>query len=168
LTRFFILHIGVLPTLAIVLIALHVVLIRLHGVTELSFEGEEVTPEERHFRFWPDHATTELLIGLVLMYLLTVMALVFPAGLGEPADPTHTPPHIKPEWYFYFSFRLLKLTTLELSVVLTLVLGGVALFWPFIEGFLSRRLWMPEQVSVALGILGFLSFLALTVWESLE
>jgi ubiquinol-cytochrome c reductase cytochrome b subunit/cytochrome b6 len=166
LTRFFILHIGVLPTVAIVLIALHVMLIRLHGVTELQFEGEEVTPEERHFRFWPDHVTTELLIGLVLMYLLTIMALVFPAGLGEPADPTHTPAHIKPEWYFYFSFRLLKLTTLEASVVLTMALGGVAFFWPFIEEVLHRRLRMPEGVTVLLGVVGFLGFLALTVWES--
>jgi len=167
LTRFFILHIGVLPTVALALIALHIVLIRLHGVTELRFEGEEVPPEERHFRFWPDHVTTELMIGLVLMYLLTIMALAFPAGLGEPADPTHTPAHIKPEWYFYFSFRLLKLTSLQLSVLLTMALGGVAFFWPFIEEFLRRRLRMPEAVSVLLGVLGFLGFLGLTVWESL-
>jgi ubiquinol-cytochrome c reductase cytochrome b subunit/cytochrome b6 len=168
LARFFILHIGVLPTVALGLIALHIVLIRLHGVTELRFEGEEVPSEERHFRFWPDHVTTELMIGLVLMYLLTIMALAFPAGLGEPADPIHTPAHIKPEWYFYFSFRLLKLTSLQLSVLLTMALGGVAFFWPFIEEFLRRRLRMPETVSVLLGVVGFLGFLGLTVWESLE
>lgn len=166
LTRFFILHIGVLPTVAFVLVGLHILLIRLHGVTELQFEGEMVPEEERHFRFWPDHATTELMIGVLLMYLLTIMALIFPAGLGAPADPTQTPEHIKPEWYFYFNFRLLKLTSLRMSVLLTLVLGGIAFFWPFIEEWLTRRFRMPDKIPVVLGVIAFLGFLILTVWES--
>jgi len=166
LTRFFILHIGVLPTVAFVLLGLHITLIRLHGVTELHFEGQEVTEEDRHFRFWPEHITTELIIGVLLMYLLTVLALIFPAGLGAPADPTQTPAHIKPEWYFYFNFRLLKLISLRLSVVLTLGIGAIAFFWPFIEGWLQRRFRMPDSVSVLIGVIAFLGFLALTVWES--
>jgi len=166
LTRFFILHIGVLPTIAFVLLSLHILLIRLQGVTELQFEGEVIPEEERHFKFWPDHATTELLIGVLLMYLLTIVALIFPAGLGVPADPTQTPQHIKPEWYFYFNFRLLKLTSLRLSVILTLAVGSMAFFWPFIEEWLSRRVRMPDAVSVTLGVIAFLGFLILTVWES--
>ncbi|MBI2951923.1 cytochrome bc complex cytochrome b subunit [bacterium] len=165
LTRFFILHIGVLPTVAFILLGLHVLLIRLHGVTELQFEGEEAPEGERHFRFWPEHATTELMIGVLLMYLLTVVALVFPAGLGEQADPTRTPEHIKPEWYFYFNFRLLKLTSLQLSVVLTGAIGAIAFLWPFIEEWLSRRFRMPDEAPVIVGVLGFLGFLVLTVWE---
>lgn len=167
LTRFFILHIGVLPTVTFGLIALHVVLIRLHGVTELRFAGEVVAPEERHFRFWPDHATTELMIGVLLMYVLTILALVFPAGLGEPADPTVTPDHIKPEWYFYFSFRLLKLTSLKMSVLLTMVLGAAVFFWPFIERWWTKRFRLPDSVPIAIGVFAFLGFLVLTVWEAI-
>ena len=166
LTRFFILHIGVLPTVAILLIGVHILIIRLQGVTELEFEGELVNEEERHFRFWPEHATTELLIGVLMMYVLTIVSLIFPATLGAPADPTVTPEHIKPEWYFYFNFRLLKLTSLHLSVVLTMVIGGIAFFWPFIEGWLSRKYKMPDSVPVFIGVIAFLGFLVLTVWES--
>jgi ubiquinol-cytochrome c reductase cytochrome b subunit/cytochrome b6 len=166
LTRFFILHIGVLPTVAFVLIAAHILMVRLHGVTELHFEGEQISPEERHFRFWPDHATTEILIGVLLMYLLTITALIFPAGLGEPANPNETPLHIKPEWYFYFNFRLLKLTSLKLSVVLTMAIGAIAFFWPFIEEWLARRWRVSDKVPVTLGVLAFLIFLLLTVWEA--
>jgi quinol-cytochrome oxidoreductase complex cytochrome b subunit len=167
LTRFFVLHIGVLPTLAFALIAAHILLVRLHGVTELRFEHEDPAEPPRHFPFWPDHATTELLIGVLLMYFLTVMALAFPAGLGPPADPTSTPPHIKPEWYFYFSFRLLKLTSLETSVRLTMVLGGIAFAWPFLEEWMGRRWRLPDAVPVALGVGAFLGFLVLTVWEAM-
>lgn len=166
LTRFYIFHIGVLPTVAFVLLGLHITLIRLHGITELHFEGEKVRAEDRYFRFWPDHVTTELIIGVLLMYLLTLLALVFPAGLGAPADPTQTPAHIKPEWYFYFNFRLLKLTSLRLSVILTLGIGAIAFFWPFVESWLQRHLRLSESFSVVLGVLAFLGFLLLTVWES--
>ena len=166
LTRFFILHIGVLPTVTLALLAIHILLVRLHGVTELKFEGEVVPEEKKFFKFWPDHATTELLIGVVLMYLLTIMALIFPAGLGEPANPHETPLHIKPEWYFYFSFRLLKLTSLQLSVVLTMAIGAIAFFWPFIEEWCARRWRIPEKVPVILGTMAFLIFLVLTVWEA--
>ena len=166
LTRFFILHVGILPILVLVLLGLHVLLIRLHGITELQFEGEELPEEKRHFRFWPDHVTTELMIGVLLMYLLTILALVFPAEMGPPADPTRTPPHIKPEWYFYFNFKLLKLTSLKGSVVLTLGLAMLLFFWPFLEERLSKKFKVPDSLPVVLGILGFLGFLALTVWES--
>ncbi len=167
LTRFYVLHVGVLPTVIFVLLSLHVLMIRLQGVTELHFENEEVPAEKRHFKFWPDHVTTELLIGVLLMYLLTIVALIFPAGLGTPADPTQTPAHIKPEWFFYFNFRLLKLTSLKLSVLLTLAGGAVLFFWPFIESWLRKKVKISDGAIVAIGVLAFMGFLTFTVWESM-
>jgi len=166
LTRFFMLHVAVLPALAFALIALHILTVRLHGVTELHFEGEKVPEKERFFKFWPDHAATELIVGTLLIYLLTILALIFPASLGEPADPTTTPEHIKPEWYFFADFRLLKLTSLRVSVILTGAIGGIVLFWPFVDWFLVRKLRLSERIPVAIGVAGFLGFLLLTVWES--
>jgi quinol-cytochrome oxidoreductase complex cytochrome b subunit len=166
LTRFFMLHIAILPVAAFILLGLHIMLIRLHGVTELHFEGEVVPEKERFFKFWPDHGATELLVGTLLMYVLTIMALVFPAGLGEPANPGITPEHIKPEWYFYFNFRLLKLTSLEMSVYLTGVILAIVFFWPFIESLLMRKFRMPEKASVIIGTAAFLILMIFTVWES--
>ncbi len=166
LTRLFILHIGILPTIALLLIGLHVVLIRMHGVTELQFEGEEITEKDRFFRFWPDHVTTELIIGVLLMYLLTLLALIFPAEMGPKANPLLTPDHIKPEWYFYFQFRLLKLTSLTMSVALVGLAGLVAFFWPFIDSWLSKRSRSADTIVTAIGIVAFLGFLVLTLWEA--
>jgi ubiquinol-cytochrome c reductase cytochrome b subunit/cytochrome b6 len=166
LTRFFMFHIALFPVAMVALLLLHILLIRLHGVTRLAFERERVPAGEETFPFWPHHATTELLIGVLLMYLLSVLALALPPELGPKADPLTTPPHIQPEWYFYFSFRLLKLTSLATSVYLTLVAGGLLFFWPFIEDALHRWLRMPRDASVVLGVIGFLTILALTVWES--
>ncbi|MFQ5613713.1 MAG: cytochrome bc complex cytochrome b subunit [Anaerolineae bacterium] len=167
LTRFYMLHIGVLPTLIILFLGVHVFFIRAHGVKEMHFEGEVIPQEKRFFKFWPDHVMTEIIIGVVLMYLLTILALIFPADLGEPADPNRTPAHIRPEWYFFASFRLLKLLSLRASVLLTLVLGAIAFLWPFIEEQLVNRFKMSEKVPIILGIVAFGGFLTLTVWESL-
>ncbi len=166
LTRFYVLHVGILPLLVFVLVSLHVLLIRLHGVTELQFVGEKVTAKGRFFRFWPEHVTTELLIGVLLMYLLTLLALVFPAGLGPPADPSVTPQHIKPEWYFYSQFRLLKLTSLKLGVALSGLLGAIALFWPFIDSWIEKRNKHVDHIVTAVGVVAFLGFLLLTLWEA--
>jgi len=165
LTRFYVIHIGILPTIAFILVAIHIMFIRLHGVKE-DEETEQIPKEKRYFKFWPDHVTTEMMVGAFLVYLLTIMALIFPAGLGEPADPNVTPAHIKPEWFFYFSYRLLKLTSLKLSVVITMVMGGLAFFWPFIESFLVKYFKMPKSFSMMLGALAFTGFLVLTIWES--
>ncbi|MCP4508341.1 MAG: DUF4405 domain-containing protein, partial [Fuerstiella sp.] len=61
LSRFYILHAAVLPTTIIVLVAIHISFIRMHGVTELQFEDE---PEDKpkYFNFFPDHILTELTI----------------------------------------------------------------------------------------------------------
>jgi ubiquinol-cytochrome c reductase cytochrome b subunit/cytochrome b6 len=166
LTRFFVFHIGLFPTVMAALLLLHLVLVRLHGVTQVRFSHEDERPGEESFPFWPHHAATELLIGVLLMYVLTVLALAQPPGRGPQADPRVTPAHIQPEWYFFFSFRLLKLTSLQTSVYLTGVIGLLIFTWPFVEDVLHRRLRMPREASVVIGVLGFLGFLTLTVWES--
>ncbi|MCD4751140.1 MAG: cytochrome bc complex cytochrome b subunit [Thermoanaerobaculales bacterium] len=167
LTRFYMLHVAILPVIAFILLGIHVMIIRLHGVTELQFEGEVITDDNRFFRFWPEHVTMEILVGVLLMYILTILALIFPADLGAQADPTTTPAHIKPEWYFYFNYRMLKLTTLKMSVALTGALGGVLFFWPFIDGWIEKRLGAKsDRIVVLIGTIAFLAFLGLTIWEA--
>lgn len=62
LSRFYILHAAVLPTTIIILVAIHIAFIRMHGVTELKF-GDEDPQKPQHFNFFPDHMLTELMIG---------------------------------------------------------------------------------------------------------
>jgi len=163
LTRFFAFHIGVLPTLLIGLLLLHFTLIRLLGVTEFRFKKS--AGSAKTFSFFPDHVLTEVLIGVTLMFLMTILAIVFPVGLAEKANPLVTPPHIKPEWYFYFTFRWLKLTSLTFAVLSLGLFGAVAAAWPLIDGAIRRR-WKDSEASVWIGALVVLALLALTVWEA--
>lgn len=164
LPRFFIIHAAVLPVVMIGLLAIHVLLLRLHGVTEFQF-ADEPKDKPAHFRFFPDHFYTELIIGLVLMVLLSALATVLPATLGPRADPLTTPEVIKPEWFFYVAFRWLKLFT-GTAAVLSMGLIVFTMFcWPFLDALLRR--WVKAtELSVWIGIAAVLAIVGLTVWEA--
>jgi quinol-cytochrome oxidoreductase complex cytochrome b subunit len=164
LSRLFIVHAAILPVAMIVLIGVHILLIRLHGVTEFQF-ADEAKDRPKHFRFFPDHAYTELIIGLVLMILLSVLATVVPVGMGPRADPLTTPEVIKPEWFFYVMFRWLKLFSGTAAVLSTGFIVFVMFVWPFIDGGI-RRFTPFKEASVWIGIVAVLAIIGLTVWEA--
>ncbi|MFO0980310.1 MAG: cytochrome bc complex cytochrome b subunit [Planctomycetota bacterium] len=164
LSRFFILHGAVLPMSMLALLAVHITLIRLQGVTELRFE-DEPRDAPGHFNFFPDHLYTELIMGLMLMILLSALATILPATMGPRANPLETPEVIKPEWFFYVAFRWLKLFTGTSAVLSMGLIVFVMFFWPFLDAWIRRKTRFQE-VSVWLGIGAVLSIIGLTVWEA--
>jgi quinol-cytochrome oxidoreductase complex cytochrome b subunit len=163
LSRFFILHAAILPGTMILLLAIHITLIRLQGVTEFKFEDDAAT--EDHFNFFPDHLYTEVIAGLVLMLLLSALATILPATLGDRADPLTTPEVIKPEWFFYVTFRWLKLFSGTFAV---LSMGFIVLamfLWPWIDNLL-RRVTRREDASVYIGIVAVCLIIGMTVYEA--
>jgi quinol-cytochrome oxidoreductase complex cytochrome b subunit len=182
LTRYFILHVGILPAAMTALLAFHILQIRLHGVTEFEFAGDRLrgareseglrrgTPalegEKKTYPFFPDHAMTEIIIGVGLAFVLTCLAVIFPTPLEAKADPLNTPAHIKPEWYFFWTFRWLKLTGLTFAVLSIGGAGFLALVWPYLDALIRKR--KPDsELSVGLGSLAVVVLVVLTLWEAL-
>ncbi len=165
LSRFFVFHAAVLPGAIVALVAAHVTIIRLQGVTELEFEDEREEKRPKHFNFVPDHLYTELIMGLVLMIVLSALATLLPAALGPAADPLSTPEVIKPEWFFYVAFRWLKLFSGTAAVLSMGFVVFVMFVWPFIDAFIRRRTRFAEA-SVWIGVAGALAIFALTLWEA--
>ncbi|HEB53183.1 MAG TPA: cytochrome bc complex cytochrome b subunit, partial [bacterium] len=163
LSRFFILHAAVLPMVMMLLLFVHITFIRIQGITEFK-TGKEKPDEPRFFNFFPDHFLTEVIMGLVLMILLSVLATVLPATMGEVANPLATPEVIKPEWFFYVTFRWLKLFSITVAVLSMGLIVFLMFVWPFVDAWVRRR-WPASEFSVWVGILAVLAILALTVWE---
>ncbi len=164
LSRFFVLHAAILPVTITMLVVLHIAVIRMQGVTEFQFKDEQ-TGTRKTFNFFPDHLYTEIIIGLVLMLILSALATILPATLGDPADPLQTPDVIKPEWFFYVAFRWLKLFTGTAAVLSMGFIIFVMFTWPFVDQWLRKHTKFQEA-SVWVGIAGVLSIIGLTVWEA--
>lgn len=182
LTRFFVFHVGLMPTITLLLIAAHVFLLRIHGVMELDApadvrerpltveedrEGKRRFDPNRFFAFFPDHVTTELALAIAILTLVTMLAIALPVHLGSPANPAETPLHIKPEWYFYPVFRWLKLVPLLIGMGGILIGGAAFAFWPFLEN-LWRRRWPKTEVGTAVGALVGATLIVFLVWEALS
>lgn len=163
LTRFFLFHIALLPFITLLFVGLHLYLIRGLGVSELKFPGEE-KKSKKTYPLFPDHVFTELIIVTVILIVLVCLSLLFPAGLGEPADPNVTPLHIKPEWYFYPVFRWLKITNLQVGVLGPIFFIFLLYLWPFIDRFFEKK-FPGKEITFWIGVAGFLTIMVFLVWE---
>ncbi len=134
LGRFYNVHVGVIPTVFVIVLALHIWMVRLHGVARLERDDRA----ERYL-FFPEHVLRETAMALLLLLALVLYSMARPPSLGSPADPAVTPSHIRPEWYFYPSYRWLKLVPMQIGIWTTVafILGMV--FWPWIDALLERR-----------------------------
>ena len=161
LTRFYNFHIAVLPTLFTLLLTVHIVFIRMHGVARL-----ENDPRAETYHFFPDHVLKEAIIGLLLLVGLVNYVIFFPPEVGAPANPFLTPTHIRPEWYFFPSYRWLKIVPLQVGLWGSLLFLGCLFFWPFIDAWLEK-VAPGKHLGRIIGVCGFLIALIFLVWEAI-
>jgi quinol-cytochrome oxidoreductase complex cytochrome b subunit len=162
LSRLYDFHIGVLPTLFVITVVAHIVLIRLHGVAPL--EGDKRTET---YSFFPDHMLREAAVGLTVLLVLVVYVILSPPGMHEKANPMITPAHIRPEWYFFPSYRWIKMVPMMVGLVSSAFFVGCMVFWPWIDAAMER-LAPGRKLGVMLGTAVGLFTLVLLVLEGLS
>jgi cytochrome b6 len=111
LTRFFGVHVAMLPAVATALLALHLVLVQRHGMSvPLSVEAaDRAGRRTRRMPFMPHFLLRDLFGWTVALVLLAALAAFLPWELGRKADPfAPAPAGIRPEWYFLWMFQALK------------------------------------------------------------
>jgi quinol-cytochrome oxidoreductase complex cytochrome b subunit len=135
LTRFFGLHVAVLPGIFTVVLGIHLMFIQLQGIAEPE-EWEHLPPaRRRHMPFFPNFVLRDMLLWLIVLNLLAVLAVAFPWELGHKVDTlASAPAGIKPEWYFLFMYQALKffpakLLGLDGEVVGIGLFGLAGLLW---------------------------------------
>jgi ubiquinol-cytochrome c reductase cytochrome b subunit len=157
--RFYGLHVLLLPPATTLLIALHVYLVRKHGVAPAI--DDELRPQKK---FFPEQAFRDTVAVFSAFAILFVMAVAVRVPLEQLADPTDTTYIPRPEWYFLFLFQTLKLFPGPLEMVGAVVLPGLAvlvlLLVPFIDRGQVRRV---TQRTFAAAVV----FLALLGWTGL-
>jgi cytochrome b6 len=108
LTRFYGIHVAILPATAVALLGLHLYLVQRHGMSLPPAVEREGGPP-RLMPFVPNFLLRDVVGWLSALAILAVLAAYLPAELGKKADPfLPAPAGIKPEWYFMFMFQSLK------------------------------------------------------------
>ncbi|MGP8243543.1 MAG: cytochrome b [Bryobacteraceae bacterium] len=107
LTRFFALHVMVLPMLTAFVVALHIVLVQKNGMSTPPW----IPPSRvRQMKFFPNFFLREVMVWYGALAVLGGLAAIFPWELGVKADPfASAPAGIRPEWFFLAQFYTLKL-----------------------------------------------------------
>jgi len=152
LTRFYALHVVVIPMLVAVLTVFHLFTIRKYLI--------------------PKDILAHVIVMLVMFGLLLSLATLFPAPIHTKADPFNTPANVKPEWYFLASCTILAIAgKLEflggwapkaLGILIQLVIIIMLFIVPFID---ISKIRSPKRrpLSMMLGMITVVGFIILTI-----
>ena len=170
LSRFFGIHVAILPAIFAVLLVIHLFFVQKQGMHEPESFKALPEKEKKYIQFFPDFILKDALFWLIVFNILLFLAVYFPWGLGLKADPlSAAPAGIKPEWYFMFMFQSLKylpahILFLEGELVGILFFGLAGLAWmlfPFLG--IKERKNTRIQPTTWLGILIVAFIIIMTV-----
>jgi len=179
LSRFFSLHVFIIPGLIIALVSVHLRLVLTKGVNEYPEPGKLVRKEtyveeyeamikKSGVPFVPNVIGKDLVFSSLLLLAIFTCALVLgPAGPNGPPNPTLINTAPRPDFYFLSIFAVLALLPpyMETFLLLTAPVVGIAVLFllPFFSGTgeksARRRPWAVLTVVLAMLTLLVLSWL---------
>jgi quinol-cytochrome oxidoreductase complex cytochrome b subunit len=135
LTRFYGLHVAILPAVFTMILGLHLLLIQTQGMHEPESWERLPAHERRSIPFFPNFVMRDVLLWLIVLNVLAILAVWFPWEMGKKADIfAAAPAGIKPEWYFLFMYQGLKyfpskILGIDGEVVGIVLFGLAGLLW---------------------------------------
>ena len=148
LTRFYAVHVMLLPALLMLFTGLHLYLVRRHHIA-----GPVMPQKGKPVPFYPVQLFKDAVVVLGGMGLVVYLALAFPPALEAIADPAGIDFAPRPEWYFLGLYELLKIMPAGYEIVATLVVpGGISLgmiLLPWLDRSQSRHPARRQWVIVA-------------------
>lgn len=177
LSRFFALHVFVIPGLLLAFVGLHLFLVLRLGINEWPMPGRVVRRDtyvaQYHALvqkdgepFFPFAAQKDLVFaGLVILSLVIVAAVVGPIGPNGQPDPTIIRTVPRPDFFFLWLFSVFALLPAwtETFLMLTgpVVAIGLLFALPFFSGT-GEKSYRRRPVSVIIVLLTFLTIGSLT------
>ena len=164
LSRFFVLHVFLIPALIFLFVAQHIYLFRKAGAAG-PVSADPIYPNLPTEPFYPKQLVIDMGFALLIVVVIGFLAWRIPTMLGPKADPSETVFLPRPECYYIPVFQYLKYWRGSTSVigilVIPAILGLLLVGLPFFDRSLERRPWKRPfsvgaftAVFVALGFFG--------------
>jgi ubiquinol-cytochrome c reductase cytochrome b subunit len=163
LSRFFALHVFIIPGLLLAGVGVHIWMTLLHGVSDWPMPGRIVRKEtyEREYHelaqktgipFVPDAAWKDAVFAAAIIFAVMACAFFFgPFGPGGAPDPTIIQTAPKPDYFFLWIYAVLAFLppSIETPLILIAPVIGIAamLLLPLIAGE-GERHWAKRPVAV--------------------
>jgi ubiquinol-cytochrome c reductase cytochrome b subunit len=152
ITRFYALHVFVLPIGLAALLGAHLALFRKHGVTPPVLPQAEL--DRKTEAFFPKQLFLDMVAMAITAAILVIVNFnTHGAELFAPAQPASNFV-ARPEWYFLFLFQLLKYFHGPLQIIATAIIPGAAatflLLLPWIDKAESRA--AKDRLPVLAGV----------------
>jgi ubiquinol-cytochrome c reductase cytochrome b subunit len=165
ISRFFVLHVFILPAMLIGFIAAHVFFFRKAGAAG-PIKEDPIHPKLPTVPFYPRQVFMDAVFAIVLIGIHAVIAKTIPMGLGPAANPADTHFLPRPEWYYRPAFQWLKYLSgrwsliggILLPALLALIFAGA----PFLDRRLERRPWR-RPISVGAFFLFLIAYTSLGI-----
>ncbi len=160
LTRMFAMHVVLLPGLVMLALSAHLMLVQVLG-TSAPIGYKEAGLIKGYEKFFPTFLAKDAIGWMIGFGLLIYLAVMFPWEIGVKADPLAAAPQgIKPEWYFWAQFQLLKDFAFDGGELLAIILFTIgAIVWilvPFLDKKASREERSPKFTILGLLVLAFM------------
>ena len=172
LSRFYGLHVAILPAATTALVGLHLLFVQRQGMSVPLGVERRLKPGERlrQMPFFPNYILRDVLAWYVVLAVLAALAAFYPWELGTKADPfAVVPTGIRPEWYFLAMFHTLKLLPSHIlgfeGERIGVVAFGLAAMFLVLVPFLDRRAsrGAPSPLFTTLAFLGLLYLVSFTI-----
>lgn len=139
LSRFFAIHVLMLPAIIIFGIMLHLFILRRVGP---AGPWDEARAKEGSETFYPRQVYMDALVMLGIFLLVSILGATVEFPLADKADPTDHSFNPVPEWYFLFYYQLLKYFHGPFAPLATWILPSLFFLGLFCLPFLDRH---PER-----------------------
>jgi len=177
LSRFFAIHVFIIPGMLLAFVGVHLLMVLKLGVNEWPMPGRVVKRQtylkEYHeltrkdgVPFFPDAFRKDLVFsGLMIISLVVCAALLGPIGPKGQPDPTVVQAVPRPDFFFLFSFAALALLPANLETPLLIVgpvIGiGLLIALPLISGT-GEKSWLRRPIAVITLLVTLVALTALT------